>query len=149
MTERNKLPAPQLIDSEPVSTVVDGSKGVEYVIGDDPKAGANKKMKQAFCEPGNIDRNPPLTIAHDIVIRFLGGIELDGRTYTSADWSEAVAAFAKDELTPQILKPAVTAAMGSLLDAINSHAKSDAIATKAEQTMKAFIKKQKQQKKKK
>jgi hypothetical protein len=148
VTERNGLSIPQLVASDPVSTVVDASKGVEYVIGDDPKAGANKKMKQAFCEPGNIDRNPPLTVARDIVIRFLGGIELNGRTYTSVDWSEAVAAFAKDDLTPQIVKPAVTAAMGSLLDAINVRAKSDSTAKKAEQIMKAFIKKQKQKKKK-
>ena len=29
-------------------------------------------MKRAFCEPGNIDVNPPLTIAREVALGFLG-----------------------------------------------------------------------------
>merc|ERR1711862_803154 len=36
--------------------------GDEYYILDDPKVHGKSKMKKAFCEPGNIEFNPPITL---------------------------------------------------------------------------------------
>jgi len=44
-------------------------------VGDEPKAGANKKMKRAFCEPGNASNNPPLAIAKQL-LNLLGTVEV-------------------------------------------------------------------------
>ena len=35
-----------------------------FVFSRSPFRGANKKMKRAFCEPGNVAVNPPLAMAH-------------------------------------------------------------------------------------
>ena len=141
--KRNDISPPTLVACSVVSTrlSVPGGSDDEYVIGDDPQAGANKKMKRAFCEPRNVISNPPLNIARDVVVAFFGQIELGGHVYTSKNWADAEAAFGEDKLTPQILKPAVTSAMADVLNAINSHIKESPTAKKADKTLKAFIKK--------
>ena len=67
-TQRNHRQAEILAGNE--------SADDDYYVGDDPKAGAGKKMKRAFCEPGNADVNPPLAIARDVAIEFFGSLNV-------------------------------------------------------------------------
>lgn len=119
----------------------------DYFVGDDPKAGANKKMKRAFCEPGNVKQNPPLAIAKSVLLDLFGKVEVAdgggaGCTVFSGAGAAATmdAAFQADTLTPQLLKPCVTAAMASVLDAVNAKVKASPSAKKADAALKQWVK---------
>lgn len=63
---------------------------------------------------------------------------MEGVSYRSFD--ELAAAFEADRLTPQLLKPAMTAVVGGLLDAINARVKGSPEASKAAAALAAFAK---------
>ena len=62
--------------------------------------------------------------------------QVEGKVYSEV--GEMEAAFEADALTPQLLKPALTATMASLLDACNSRIKANPEAKKAEATIAAL-----------
>jgi len=121
-----------------------GSVDDDYLVGDDPKAGANKKMKRAFCEPTNVSINPPLFLARHVGIDLFGEMRIDdGLSYSSGDVARMFHDFEHDVLTPQKLKPAVTAVMAQLLEAIQSTFKASKEVKKAQGVIKNHLKKKK------
>jgi len=155
VASRNGLSAPTPAPCTAVSTWLakDGAPRVtgcfqagpatedDYAIGDEPKAGANKKMKRAFCEPGNVGLNPPLRIATDVLLGLGGvGVSVEGKAYGPGDGAAMEADFAADSLTPQRLKPALTAAVAGLLDAVNAAVRASPEAKKADATLRALLK---------
>ena len=69
-------------------------------------------MKRAFCEPGNSASNPPLRLAVDLCLGLAGTFAVpDAGLAYARDGGEGamVADFAADTLTPQLLKPALSA----------------------------------------
>eukprot|EP00614_Pseudopedinella_elastica_P014696 CAMPEP_0172581694 /NCGR_PEP_ID=MMETSP1068-20121228/992_1 /TAXON_ID=35684 /ORGANISM="Pseudopedinella elastica, Strain CCMP716" /LENGTH=919 /DNA_ID=CAMNT_0013374779 /DNA_START=63 /DNA_END=2822 /DNA_ORIENTATION=- len=151
---RNGLPPPVLLRLPAVSTWLSkdrppgsgqgfsaASSDDEYLVGDDPKGGANKKMKRAFCEPGNVENNPPLAVARDVLLELLGKVEVDGKVFSGSDaFASMRQAFAADELTPQALKPAVTQGVALVLDTLNDALKASPEAKKADAALKQWLK---------
>jgi len=153
---RNGLVTPTALSSSPVSTWMSKEPPLlpalysvqahddDYFIGDDPKAGANKKMKRAFCEPMNTSMNPPLSIARHVILDLMGSFQAGDKTYSGEGaWGAMKADFEADALSPQLLKPAATTAMAAMLDVINSHLKKQPDAKKAEASIKAWATKKK------
>ena len=98
-------------------------------------------MALAYCEPGNVDVNPPLALARDVAIGLFGSLTVEeGMAYGLESVDQMRDDFQKDILTPQKLKPAVTTAMAQILDAINAHIKSTPAAKKADAALKTFVK---------
>lgn len=64
-----------------------------------------RKIKRAFCEPNNVNFNPPLSLAIALALGLDNQLELQ-KVYTSRD--SLVDAFASGEIHPSELKPAVT-----------------------------------------
>eukprot|EP01006_Ploeotia_vitrea_P017889 TRINITY_DN49120_c0_g1_i1.p1 TRINITY_DN49120_c0_g1~~TRINITY_DN49120_c0_g1_i1.p1 ORF type:complete len:685 (+),score=135.04 TRINITY_DN49120_c0_g1_i1:220-2055(+) len=84
---------------------------------DDAKNIVAAKVKQAFCEPSNVEHNPLLTLAEQVIIPLEGKLDVPNhKVYTTDNWEEAKKEFAADTLTPQLLKQAMSAPVTALLD---------------------------------
>merc|ERR1712088_219541 len=92
----------------------------------DSAAGVKKKLKKAFCEPGNITDNGILSFCKYVIIP----VALKGESFTIkrseehggdasfATYQELETAFAKEEIHPGDLKAAVERYMNELLDPV-------------------------------
>lgn len=125
------------------------TENYEYFLLDDPKVHGKSKMKKAFCEPGNIDFCPPITLA----LCFGPGIITVQRSpdnggdikYSSKE--EIEADFKNGNLHPGDLKATSTAIMLKVLEKISFAIKNDSDSTKASKGLKAFQKKMSKKKK--
>jgi tyrosyl-tRNA synthetase len=115
----------------------------EYYLLDDPKVNGKSKVKKAFCEPGNIDYNPPIVLASTFggenVVVSRSPDNGGDVTYTSRQDMERD--FASGELHPGDLKNAVSSIMVCVLEKCSEGVKANVEATKAAKTLKAFAKK--------
>eukprot|EP00965_Chrysotila_dentata_P026484 877049-Pleurochrysis_carterae.AAC.2 len=102
-----------------------------------------RKMKKAFCEPGNANFCPPLVIVRELVLPYSDSKSLilkrraeDGgdRTYTLDDSSELAEEFAAGKVHPGDLKPAVRDAVIPILQRAQQKLKEPALA-KAEKEL--------------
>jgi tyrosyl-tRNA synthetase len=124
----------------------------EYFVLDDPKVHGKSKISKAFCEPGNIQFCPPLSVVN--VLAFGKGSAVAPSTltvsrseqnggdkiYESAD--ELAADFAAQHLHPGDLKAAVASTLViPTLEALTQAVKADPVATNAAKTLKTFAKK--------
>ena len=118
---------------------------VDFWVGDGADC-AKRKLKKAFCEPENVNFNPPLDLAKFLVAaKLLPALEIarspengGDKAYGAADLAAMTADFASGALHPGDLKPAVVAGLqGTLLKAAADgvgnapDAKKDAAALKA------------------
>jgi tyrosyl-tRNA synthetase len=105
-----------------------------------------RKMKRAFCEPGNVEHCPPIILT-DACVFLMGGAltvarkEENGgdKSYSSLD--ELRADFKSGALHPGDLKPFVTKAVDAFLQSVRDRCKSEDKAKKAEADVKAYLKK--------
>ena len=110
------------------------------------QADAKRKLKKAFCEPGNVEYNPPIALAVRIGLRHVGQLEVRRKPENGGDRDYATAAelvtdYASGALHPGDLKPAVLAAVVKVLERIQEAFKKDKDAKQADTTLKAFVKK--------
>lgn len=84
----------------------------------------DRKIKSAFCEPGNVEKNPILDYCKYLVFASMGAITINSKAagpvvYSSYD--ELHAAFAAGAVHPAELKPAVAAAINTLVEPVRHH----------------------------
>jgi len=126
-----------------LKAAADGAAAVEDLDAEllllDGAPDVQRKMKKAFCEPGNVDFCPPLAIAGALVLPYaeegklvLKRREEDGGDRTYTDAAELQADFAAGALHPGDLKPSVRDAAMAVLQRVRAAVSSDAQLAKAE-----------------
>jgi len=111
----------------------------------DTQADVNRKMKKAFCEPSNVDYNPPLVLTEEIAFKFVGELVIKRKPEYGGDKiytniTEIRGDFAKGELHPGDLKPPVGKVVDEWLGKVREQQKKEA-AKKALADVKNFLKK--------
>ncbi|GMH86827.1 hypothetical protein TrST_g12239 [Triparma strigata] len=132
---------------------VHATENSEYFLLDDPKVHGKLKLKKSFCEPGNVEFCPPISIASFFALQ-LGEkkLEIKRSPENGGDVDYTSEATIKEEflsgkLHPGDLKAAVTAIMVDVLTKLTAGAKGDAAWKKSAAALKADIKKQAKKKK--
>jgi tyrosyl-tRNA synthetase len=69
---------------QPAATGIIADDG-DIFLTDDPKVGVAKRIKKAFCEPENVEYNPPLTIACDLGIGLNGSFTIERKAENGGD----------------------------------------------------------------
>ena len=97
-----------------------------------------RKMKKAFCQPGNADDCPPIKLVEEAVLEHgsekrlvVPRKEEDGGEVHYTDGAALRAAFASGELHPGDLKPAVRDAVDKVLQRVRDAVKASAELAKA------------------
>lgn len=118
----------------------------------DAQQDVQRKMKKAFCEPGNVNFCPPLTLASYLVLKHATPPTLtvkrkpdDGGDLRYTQPAPLEADVASGALHPGDLKPSVRDAVDAMLDKVRQAIKMDPEAAKAE---KKLVKVQKRKPKK-
>ena len=132
---------------------VHATENSEYFLLDDPKVHGKLKLKKSFCEPGNVEFCPPISIASFFALQ-LGEkkLEIKRSPENGGDVDYTSEATIKEEflsgkLHPGDLKASVTAIMVDVLTKLTAGAKGDAAWKKSAAALKADIKKQAKKKK--
>jgi tyrosyl-tRNA synthetase len=105
-----------------------------------------RKMKRAFCEPGNVEHCPPIALT-DACIFSTGATlaitrkEENGGDKEYAALEELRSDFQSGALHPGDLKPFVTKAVDGFLQAVRDRCKAEEPAKKAEADVRAYLKK--------
>ncbi|EFC47307.1 tyrosyl-tRNA synthetase [Naegleria gruberi] len=112
------------------STKMAKSNPLAAIFMEDSEADVNKKVKSAFCEPGNIEKNPPLEYIKHIILPMRGELLIEkdekfggNKTYTT--YEEIEKDFAEQTLHPSELKPALSKAINAILAPVREHFKND------------------------
>lgn len=122
----------------------------EYYLLDDPKVNGKSKMKKAFCEPGNVDYCPPISVVSAFYFGFsrdstgelvIRRSDENGGDVTYKTMSEVEVDFASGALHPGDLKEAATSKIMELLENLAVAMKANGEASKAGKTLKACAKK--------
>jgi len=105
-----------------------------------------RKLKRAFCEPGNIEHCPPITLIDACVFSIGASLtvtrkEENGGDVTYSALAELRADFKSGAMHPGDLKPFVTKAVDAFLQSVRDRCKSEETAKKAEADIKAYLKK--------
>jgi tyrosyl-tRNA synthetase len=108
---------------------------------EDSEADLKRKIKKAFCPPEVVEGNPIVDYVkhivfgyhNKIVIAFHGG---ESEEYTEYEKFEAD--YRSGKIHPGDLKPAVTAAINSILEPVRKHFETDAEAKKLLEQVKKF-----------
>ena len=114
----------------------------------DGQPDVQRKMKKAFCEPGNVQCCPPLAIVNAAVLpygadagRFVVPRKPDnGGDLVATAPGELEAAFAAGDLHPGDLKPATRDAVDALLQRVRARVQEDAELGKADKEVQKVIK---------
>ena len=113
-----------------------------------------RKMKKAFCEPGNISHCPPLAIAAEFVLPYsnehtltVARKEENGGKLSFDTAANLTASFAEGNLHPGDLKPAVRDAADSVLKRVRDAVQSDCDLSKALKEMEKVTKRMNAKKK--
>lgn len=121
-------------------------KDSQLWITDNAASGALKKVTRAFCEEGNIDNNPCLSLAVELCIKRQGSLsvkraeEYGGDVhFTSAE--TLTIAFKEAELHPGDLKTGVKEQLSLILAATAAHGKADKAYAKGVKELAAYAKK--------
>jgi tyrosyl-tRNA synthetase len=151
------LDAPTLVPLEATSIFLqDGgvatTENSEYFLLDDPKVHGKLKMKKAFCEPGNVDFCPPISVASVLIFTIAAAkLDISRSPDNGGDVSYSTEEAIKEDfesgaLHPGDLKAAVTKTVVELLTKLAAAMKADKEFTQAGKVMKAYIKKTKNKK---
>ncbi|KAG8468383.1 hypothetical protein KFE25_013466 [Diacronema lutheri] len=116
----------------------------EYTVLDSATSDAGSKMKKAFCALGNVERNPPLRIAQELLrdghVLAVKRKPADGGDIEYSDAALLEADFAESKLHPGDLKPAVVALVQAALGKIQARLKATPEAKKAETDLRTALK---------
>jgi tyrosyl-tRNA synthetase len=140
----------------------------EYFLLDDPKVHGKSKMKKAFCQPGNTEFCPVISILSAFLYH-LKPFTVDGKgpdnpstdknaitihrtaenggDVVFATPAELISAFAKGSLHPGDIKAAASILIVSILEQLSNSIKNDCEASKGAKALKAFEKKKQKPKK--
>lgn len=99
------------------------------VFMDDTNDEVRRKIKKAFCEPGNIEKNPLLDWIKHIIMPIVGKFVIpknerwdqEEKIYTN--YKELENDFKNEKIWPQFLKAGVTDHLNNLLDKVNENLK--------------------------
>ena len=102
-----------------------------------------KKIKKAFCEPGNVAHCPPIALATEVVLAYGDGAaprqlvvpSKGAEPQSFGSGAQLQAAFAAGTLHPGDLKPAVRDAVEAVLQRVRAHVLADKELTAAEKEM--------------
>lgn len=104
------------------------------------------KLKKAFCEPGNIDFNPPINLACALAFDKTGSLTITrtpdnggDKTYTNVD--DLKADFQSEALHPGDLKATITKLAVAVLDDLAKGLGADKDVKQAVKTLKNYQKK--------
>ncbi|KAL7609055.1 tyrosine--tRNA ligase 1, cytoplasmic [Lactuca sativa] len=113
------------------------------VFMEDEEAEVNLKIKKAYCPPNIVDGNPCLEYIKYIVFPWFNEFKVERKeenggekVFTSYD--ELIAAYAKGELHPADLKPALSKSLNKILQPVRDHFKNDEKAKALLKRVKAF-----------
>ena len=113
----------------------------------DIAADVQKKMKKAFCEPGNVAHCPPITVAAEAVMPYASGRQLlikrsadNGGDLDFRDAGALRTSFASGALHPGDLKPAARDAVNEVLQRVRDAVAADAELKKAEKEVDKVVK---------
>mmetsp|Transcript_2648 Transcript_2648/g.4225 ORF Transcript_2648/g.4225 Transcript_2648/m.4225 type:complete len:771 (-) Transcript_2648:1220-3532(-) len=141
---------PLLTADEIANGLQDDSEDRDFFIFTDDKAAVKRKIKRAFCAPGDISFNPPLAYCEFLLTKNLVSTIAvkrppeNGGDKDYTDFAQLRADFASTALHPGDLKPALTIALqNTLFDVITSaiQAPGDKTAKTAHAAIKAMLKK--------
>ena len=158
-------PAP-LLDVPPLASLLlqqreleaHATENDEYYLMDDPKVHGKSKMKKAFCQPGNMEFCPVISVLSAFQHLNLGPSSEtcdtitihrtpeNGGDVTYATAEEMTIDFANGSLHPGDLKAAASTLMVSVLERLSESIKKDGEASKGAKALKAFEKKNKSKK---
>ena len=102
-----------------------------------------KKIKKAFCEPGNVAHCPPIALATEVVLAYGDGAaprqlvvpSKGAEPQSFGSGAQLQAAFAAGTLHPGDLKPAVRDAVEAVLQRVRAHVLADKELAAAEKEM--------------
>jgi tyrosyl-tRNA synthetase len=113
----------------------------------DAQPDVQRKMKKAFCEPGNVAQNPVLSIVEEVVLPFSGERRLvvqrkeeNGGHLTFEGSAQLRAAFASGDLHPGDFKPSVRDAVDAVLERVRAAVKADPELGKAQKEVEKVAK---------
>ncbi len=116
------------------------------VFMDDTESDVKRKITKAFCEPGNVDKNPLLDWAKHIVFPLVGFVCIPANekynepemTFTTSD--DLVKAFASGQVQPKGLKDGMCTHINKLLEPVRAHFVTNKEAADLLKQVKAFTK---------
>ena len=97
------------------------------VFMDDSEADVKRKITKAFCEPGNVDKNPLLDWAKHIVFPLVGHMVIpENLKYNEPEmrfesWDQLASAFASGQVQPKGLKDSMCTHIAQLLEPVRTH----------------------------
>ncbi|GKT26239.1 Tyrosine--tRNA ligase 1, cytoplasmic [Aduncisulcus paluster] len=120
---------------------------------DDSELDVRRKIKRAYCVPGEEEENPVLEYCKYIIFPWFNKLEVkrsekNGGDVTFSTYEELRDAFVSEKLHPADLKPALATAVNAILQPIRTHFKENKEAFKLKKSVEAIVKKVKKQKEK-
>jgi tyrosyl-tRNA synthetase len=116
----------------------------------DAQADVQRKLKRAFCEPGNVDFCPPISLAEELVMAHGGGAEFvvaraddNGGPQRFATAAALRDAFKSGELHPGDLKPSVRDGANAVLERVRAAVAADKSLKEAEKELAKVLKRKK------
>lgn len=116
----------------------------------DGQPDVQRKLKRAFCEPGNVEFCPPIALAEELIMQYTPAATLvvsrkpenggDLSFSTSADLRRA---FATGELHPGDLKPSVRDGVDAIIDRVRKALADDKSLKEAEKELAKVLKRKK------
>jgi len=112
----------------------------------DSNMDVSRKMKRAFCEPGNVVHCPPIALADAVLFRtgqtlLVTRKEENGGNKQYASLDDMRSDFESEALHPGDLKPPVTKAVDACVQLVRDRIKAEPAAKAAEATVKGYAKK--------
>mmetsp|Transcript_38174 Transcript_38174/g.87333 ORF Transcript_38174/g.87333 Transcript_38174/m.87333 type:complete len:757 (-) Transcript_38174:206-2476(-) len=149
-----ELCAPQLhvVPSVPLRLKADDGKWdpeAELLLLDS-QADLQRKLKRAFCEPGNVEFCPPIVLAEEIILQYAPIARMvvtrkpeNGGDLQFSSGEEIRNSFVKGDLHPGDLKPSVRDGVDAILDRVRKVVSSDKTLKDAEKELTKVLKRKK------
>jgi len=142
MKEPEGFSAESDIDKQ-ISSKMSKSKPSSAVFMHDSRKEIESKITKAYCAPKDIENNPMLDYAKQIIFRTFGEMNIDrekrfGGSLSFGKYEELEQIFRKGELHPNDLKTAVAANLDKIIKPVRTHFEKNARAKKLYE----FVKKQ-------
>lgn len=147
------LPVPILISVERINILLQNvdalhaTENSEYFLLDDAKVNGKPKIKKSFCEEGNLEFNPCISLTNFFIfILGVGNVEIlrseeNGGNVIYSSIDSIKSDFAQHKLHPGDLKEYISKVMVELFTKLNADTKANKSWTAAGKGLKAFEKK--------
>jgi tyrosyl-tRNA synthetase len=91
---------------------------------EDAAADVKRKIKKAFCPPGQCDKNPIIDYSEHIIINYIGKLDItdyEKKVTTYTDAAVLKADYEAEKVHPGDLKAAVGDALNAILEPVRKH----------------------------